>query len=177
MVARPLHAAADAHQRRLLPEFLEIHARQSLAETFGDTIQTVRPHRGLDVDMLVLPVEADRMIGAGKQNARHAMGTGCLVEIIEPEQIGIEDLGKLVLDRDTAEMNDAIAAFDELHHRIGIAEIAGDKLLMGGSLAEIDDVGQAHRLGKPAHARPHGPPQPAGGAGYQKPFHAIPPKA
>ncbi len=119
-------------------------------------------------DAFVLPVEADDMVGTGKENARHPVAMGRLVEIVQPHDIGIEDVVEPVFGRNAAQMQDAIATGHNPLHRLAVAQIAADELCAAGQFAGIGNICQPKGSGDMAQAVAHITADPASSPGDQQ---------
>ncbi len=64
------------------------------------------------------------MVGAGENHAFDAVASGRFINMENPGDIGPEDFFERALNRDSAEMQDGIYAFNQLVNSVFVGEIA-----------------------------------------------------
>src|SRR5215813_3874517 len=107
LVERLVVDIADANARHAQPVLVGIERADSLAKCLAHTIAAVWTHSHIHTDLPVARIEADRVIGRGKDDA---LGTGpvCRLEhVVAANDIGFMDGVPRALDRKSAEMDDA----------------------------------------------------------------------
>jgi hypothetical protein len=103
---------------------------QRFAERLADAIAGIRPDRRISPDPASAWIKADGVIGRGEHDALDAMPTGGLEHIVATDDVGGEDLFPWPLDRNSAEMHDAVDARDRLVDLRGVGEVSGDEALL-----------------------------------------------
>src|SRR6185369_4254041 len=112
-ILRLREAGADAQRQAFLAEFVEVKTGEALAKHLRDPVKGIRSGRGAGIDPFIPPVEADDMVGTGEDDAGAPVMAGTFEEVISAEDIGLQDGIKGLFDRDAAEMQDAVDAFDQ----------------------------------------------------------------
>ncbi len=81
-----------------MTEAVEVEAGHVFAVGLGQAVVAIRTALAVGVEMLVLLVEADDMVGAGEHHAFHAMATGRFVDMEHAADVGAENFLLAVLD-------------------------------------------------------------------------------
>src|SRR4051812_13210999 len=69
-----------------------VERTKPLAEHLADAIAAVRTHRHVCADLALARIEADRVVGRGKDHAFDTRLTGCLEQIVAADDVGLQDL-------------------------------------------------------------------------------------
>ncbi len=165
-------ARADAHKGAFLPELLEVHPGQRLTKHLGHAIEAIGAECALRTQPVGLPVKADRVVGAGENDARLAMGARSLVQIVEAEDIGLQDRLKGRLDRNAAKVNDAVTPRNHRVDRRRIGEVAPNYFFIRAGVINRGDIRKSQGRGNMRKSLAHDAAKPTCRAGYQQTLHA-----
>jgi hypothetical protein len=113
---------------------------QRLAEHLADAVAAVRPDRLGRADALGAPVIADRVVGAGEDDALHALPARRLEGVVAADDVVGVDRLPIRLDRRAAQVHHRVDPVHGRRHRGRVAEIGLVQLLAGRRRAQRADV-------------------------------------
>ncbi len=124
--------------------------------------------RGLLVQPFTLRINADHMVGTGKETARMPVGACGLIKVVDPDDIGPQDARPGLLARNPSKVQNAIAPRHSRINRHRIGQIASHHL--GARLRVFNgrDIRKPQRFGDMAKPAAQVPADAARRAGYQK---------
>src|SRR5262245_54215311 len=175
LVEWPVAEVADPEAQHAQPVFVGIKRAQGLAERLAQAVARVRPHRDVDADAFDARVEADGVIGGGKDHALDALAARRLEQIAAADDIGVEDGLPGAFDRMPAEVDDAFATFDGPLDLGQIAKLGRDKLLLAAQICRSFQVAQAQLRIDRLEQRAQAPADVAGGSRQQDALHCLAP--
>ncbi|MNN57334.1 hypothetical protein D3C81_1723200 [compost metagenome] len=121
---------ADANADGLDAVAIEVETGYILAVALGQPVVAVGAARRVGVDALVLAVEANGVVGAGEDDALHAMLACGLVNMEHAADVWSEDVFEGMLGGHTAEVDDGINAVNQRMYRSLVGQVAGNYLFM-----------------------------------------------
>ena len=114
---------ADADAGHAQAVLIGIERADRFAKRFADAVARIRPHRLVGADLALPRIEADRVVRRGEDDALDFLAPRRLEQVVTADDIGVENAVPGLLDRFTAEMDDAVDAVDELFDLGEIGEI------------------------------------------------------
>ena len=92
-LSRPLDRAADTHADAFDPVLVPIESCHPLAPHLAQAIEAVGVEIAVEVELLVDAMHADRVVGAGEDDAPHAMPARAFVHRVQAYEVVLDDLG------------------------------------------------------------------------------------
>src|SRR5665213_2800344 len=105
-----------------------IERAQRLAEHLADAVAAVRPRRHVGSDSVMARIEAHRMIRRREDDALDALSARRLEQVVAADDVGLQDRIPGVLDRNSAEMQDAVDALADRLCLLYTSDAADDLL-------------------------------------------------
>jgi hypothetical protein len=93
-------------------------------------------------------METDGVIRACKQDTGLAMFLRRVVQVMHADNIGIQNCIEVILDRDTAQVENAITALDQAVDEGAVAQVAAHDFFLVRYALDRSDVGEPDRGGK-----------------------------
>ena len=157
---------ANAHADGLDAIAIEVEARHVFTERFGQAVVTIRPAAHVGVELFVLLVKADHMVGAGKHHALDAVAARRFVEVEDAFDIGLQHLFKRALHRHATHVHNRVAAGHQGIHRLLVGQVANHHLFAAiPRRRHARHIGQAQDIRIRAQALTQHLSQATGGAG------------
>src|SRR5258707_15607192 len=97
-----------------------------LTECLADSVPRVRAYGDVGADPAPARIEADRVVGRGKYDARHLGEPGGLEQVVATDDVGIQNGIPRPFHREAAEMHDAVDARAGAFDRSPVGEIVCD---------------------------------------------------
>jgi hypothetical protein len=172
-ILRYFERRTDPHADRFQAETVEVVARQRFTEALRHTVETVGTQRRIGIEHSRGRMKADRVIGARKQHALHAMLLRRRIQVVHAANIRFEQIVERRIDGDAAQMHDGVDAFEQRIHARAVGEIQHHMFFMLSGFAQRRDVRQTHDVRPICERTAQLPTEIAGRAGQQKPSKRL----
>src|SRR5262252_7084977 len=96
----------------------------------------------IDPDAARARIEADRVVGGGKDDPPYSVAPRRLEQVVAPDDVRAQDRLPRPLDREPAEMDDAVDAGNDPLHGGDLGKVGGDELLVGCEIGRNLQVAQ-----------------------------------
>ena len=105
------------------------------------------------------------MIRTGVHDALHALLLRRQIQVVETADIRFEQILERRFDRNTAQLNHRVDAFEQRMDRLRVREAHHQRFLMRRHLAKRRDIADAHDIGRGGARTAYLPAEVAGDAG------------